>query len=374
MGSRSATTHRFRGRLIVGALCLAASGCGGETTPGPGLPSSVVELQQLRKIEVIHASYPGILYAGDAFQISYETPQGIFVDVYDAGLANKLGTHQLSPDESPDHQMVFDGGFFYMVSSFFLRKYDSELNEIAVVSVIDDLPPEVKEQWSPDGGLDDMLLYAAKGSILVGVPVGSPQKGGPGKGEPGKDEKMDLPDDLLLLQYDEQLNLVATVTLDALGNTPASSMLQKDGVHTVVCADRHWDDSSLIAAHYDSNWSLVDKTTISAVADANEEFPMGFTFANGHYFVSYNHITGDLAMPIMGEPDMRTDIMLKVFDPSWQLVAEALVTDDIPASVKTRGVNSAHLAVAGEKIYVAYEADDGMNHQVFVKEYALISH
>ncbi len=354
------------------------SGCGGEISAGSEPPSLTAELQELRKVEIGHFSYPGIVSADGGLQVSYETPQGIFVDVYDSALTNKKSTHQLSPYESPDHQMVFADGFFYMVSSFFLRKYDLAFNEIDVVSVIDDLPPELKEQWSPDGGLDDMLLYASNGLILVGVPGGTlqkppeqPGKGEPGKGEPGKDDKMDLPDDLFLLQYDEQLELINTINLPALGNTPASSMLLLDGVHTVVCADRHWDDSSLIAARYDKDWSLLEKLTISAVEGANEEFPMGLAFANGHYFVSYNHITGDLAMPVSGEPELRTDIMLKAFDPSWKLVAEALVTNDIPAHVQTRGVNSAHLAIVGDKIYVAYEADEGMNHRVLVKEYVM---
>jgi len=119
---------------------------------------------------------------------------------------------------------------------------------------------------------------------------------------------------------------------------------------------------------YDENWDFIDNKTISTVSNANEEFAMGLLFENGLYFVSYQHITGDLSRPTTEEYVFRADVMLKAFDPNWNLMGQTMVTDDVPAGALAGHVRAPHLAWAGNKIYVAYGADS----KIFVKEYAIV--
>jgi len=69
------------------------------------------------------------------------------------------------------------------------------------------------------------------------------------------------------------------------------------------------------------------------------------------------------------------DITLKAFDLEWNLVGEVKVTDDIPPNK----ANRAHLAFAGNKIYVAYDVleeglpyEEGFVSKIYVKEYDVI--
>ena len=320
----------------------------------------------IRKIEIVDGYYPGIIFTNNQFYFSYEIGDDIYLNTYDESFVATGDEYLLADDESADHQMVFGNGSFYLVGSFNLRKFDFDFNELASFRYFDNLSKMFPEQWTEFGGLDDMLFCYSDGFIYLGFPIGSN-----GKGESGK--KLDVPGDLFIQKYNENLELVSNITLEAVGNLPGSGMMFHNDEFIVVCGDKRWDDSSLIVTRYDSNWYLIDSKTISAVKDANEEFAMGLLYHDGLYFVAYQLITGDLFQPIEGKYFQHIDVMLKVYDVNWSLVGEVKVTDDIPADYDTGHSGRPHLALVGNKIYVAYDSVETGEVEIFVKEYELIS-
>lgn len=313
-----------------------------------------VDLRFVRRIEVGKGGYPNIIFANNHFYVSYQMEEGrVIVKVYDKNFTATGEKYQLTDDEGWDHQMVFGNGYFYLVNPLYLRKFDSDWNEINSVPVTADVPPHLS--------IGDMLLHYADGSLYLGNAVGNAAK------ENGK--KVDIPDDLYIRKYDENLNLENAIVLKDAGNTPGSSMMLQNETFTIVTSDRHWDDSSLMVVRYDANGNFIDNKTISAVSGANEEFPMGLFFENRTYFVSYQHITGYLAQPIVGEPVRRIDVALKVFDSKWNLLDQKMVTDDIPASALRGHMRAPHIGGAGNNIYVSYGIEDL---DIFIKEYEII--
>ena len=228
---------------------------------------------------------------------------------------------------------------------------------------LDDLFSKYPEQWTEFGGLDDMLFYYADGYVYIGVPIG----------EAGKesDKKQDLPGDLLIQKYNENLELVSELMLEDVGNVPGSSMMFEDDVWTIVCGDKRWDDSSLIVVRYNKDGVFIDSKTISAVANANEEFAMGLLHHDGLYFVAYQLITGDLSQPTEGKYVQHVDVMLKVYDENWSFLGEVKVTDDIPADYETGHSGRPHLTIVDDKIYVAYDSSETGDIKIFVKEYEI---
>lgn len=326
---------------------------------------SSFNLNFVRKLEIADGYYPGIIFTNNQFYVSYEVGYNIYLKIYDENFNATGDEYLLADDESADHQMVFGNNSFYLVGSFNLRKFDSELNELKSVRYFDDLFSKYPEQWTEFGGLDDMLFCYADGFIYIGVPIGDTGK--------ESDKKQDLPGDLLIQKYNENLELVSEPMLEDVGNVPGSSMMFEDGIWTIVCADKRWDDSSLIAIRYSEEGVFIDKKIISAVADANEEFAMGLIFENDLYYVGYQHIMGDLFQPTEGEIFQHVDVMLKVFDLNWTLLGEIKVTDDDSSSVDTGHMGRPHLALVGNKIYVAYDSVETGEVEIFVKEYELIS-
>jgi len=322
-----------------------------------------LSLDLVRKIEVADGFYPGIIFTYNQFYVSYEIGQGaIYLKIYDENFNDLDMTYLLADDDmGADHQKVFGNNSFYLVGSNFLYKFDSELNMIKSVRYYDDLNSKYPEQFSEFGVVGDMLFYYADGFVYLGVPIGDTGK------ESGK--KLDLPGDLLIQKYNENLELVNETTLEGVGNVPGSSMMLKDGIWTIVCGDKRWDDSSLIVARYSEAGVFIDKKTISAVADANEEFAMGLIFEDDIYYVGYQHITGDLFQPTEEEIFQHVDVMLKVFDLNWSLLGEILVTNDDSSSVNTGHMGRPHLALVGNKIYVAYDSGEAGGVKIFVKEY-----
>lgn len=322
-----------------------------------------LEFELLRKIEVADGYYPGIIFTNNQFYISYEVGHSIYVKIYDQDFNLIEGPYQLAGEEGPDHQMVFGNNHFYLVNSLYLRQFDYDFNEVKKVAFFDNLPEEVQERWPH--GIDDMLLYYGNDSIYLGIAHGTM----PLEDESGKKE--DIPDGLYMQEYDNNLELKNEFILEDLGNTPASSMLFQDGIYTIVCADKHWDDSSLIIVQYDENWNEINRQVISAAPDANEEFAMGLLFENETYFVSYTHLTGDLAQPVTGEPILRGDVMLKAFDADWNLLGQIMVTEDIPATDLMSQTGTPHIALSENKIYATYDIHEPKNIKVIVKEYEI---
>lgn len=318
----------------------------------------------IRKIEIADGYYPGIIFTNNQFYVSYEVGYDIYLKTYDESFVATGDEYLLADDESADHQMVFGNNSFYLVGSFNLRKFDSDINELKSVRYFDDLFSRYPEQWTEFGGLDDMLFCYSDGFIYLGVPIGSM-----GKDESGK--KLDVPGDLFIQKYNENLDLVSEITLESVGNIPGSGMMFHNDEFIVVCGDKRWDDSSLIVKRYDNNWEFIDSKTISAVADANEEFAMGLIFEDDRYYVGYQHITGDLFQPTEGKIFQHVDVMLKVYDENWSLVGEVKVTDDIPADYDTGHSGRPHLAIVGDKIYVAYDSTETGDTKIFVKEYEI---
>jgi len=316
-------------------------------------PSSI-EFKFLRKIEAADGGFPNIIFANNRFYVSYQVGKGdVIVKVYDENFTFTGEEKKLTDDEgwNWDHQMVFGDGYFYLVNPSYLRKFDSNWTEINSV-LITGLPGVSL------GG--DMLLHYADGSIYHGFGVGNIPPGIEGK-------KPDIPDNLYIQKYDENLEFENDIMLKDVGNIGGSSMMLQNGIFIVVTSDKHWDDSSLIVVRYDEDWNFIDKKTISAIPNAGEVSPMGLLFENGLYFVTHIYITGDLSQPVTGEPVCRCDVMLKVFDQDWNLLNQTIVTEELPADVLAGHARAPHLALAGNKIYVAYGID-----KTFVKEYEII--
>lgn len=366
-----------------------------QSEPADELPEISLELEFVRKIQANTAVYPGIIFADNHFFIHYEKFRKIHVQKFDSDF-NPVGEEiKLSEDEGPDHQMVFGDGFFYLVNSLYLRKFDLEFNEVEKVPYYENLPAEEKEKWP--GGIDDMLLYHGNDSVYIGIAsgkapshldLGIEDEPDWGSGEKPDDyimeekpegdimhsdrteKKPDIPGGILFQKYNSDLELEDGFLIDDLGNTPASSMLFQDNTFTIVCADRHWDDSSIIKVSFDSDWNLIERKVISAIPNVNEEFVMGFASSNGVYFIAYHHITGDLSQPMGGEHIIRNDVILKAFDSDWNLLDEVLVTEDIPDGHENSG-NTPHIALNDNKIYVAYAGFDSDRVGTFVKEYEI---
>lgn len=318
----------------------------------------------IRKIEIADGYYPGIIFTNNQFYVSYEVGYDIYLKTYDVNFVATGDEYLLADDESADHQMVFGNVSFYLVGSFNLRKFDFDFNELASFRYFDNLSEMFPEQWSEFGGLDDMLFCYSDGFIYLGVPIGNMSKD-------ESDKKLDVPGDLFIQKYNENLELVSEITLESVGNLPGSSMMFHNDEFIVVCGDKRWDDSSLIVSRYDTSWDLIGSKTISAVADANEEFAMGLLYHDGLYFVAYQLITGDLSQPTEGKYFQHVDVMLKVYDENWSLVGEVKVTDDIPADYDTGHSGRPHLAIVDDKIFVAYDSTETGNIKIFVKEYEL---
>lgn len=372
-------------KICILILAVFIIGCASEVSELPedtGMTNQQpLKLEFVREINVGEGAYSGIIFDNNNFFVHYKKYDGIYVKKYDPDF-NQVGEElKLIGDEGPDHQMVFGDGFFYLVNAVNLRKFDSNFNEIRSVPYFDNLPNEEKEKWAR--GVDDMLLYYGGGSVYLGIASGkspSPPDGekewtGGEKPEgdlidTGKAEKkQDIPGGIFFQRYDRNLELKSQFLIDDLGNTPASSMLLQDGTYTIVCADRHWDDSSLIAVSYDSNWNFIDRKIISAVPDANEEFVMGLLFKEGIYFVSYHHLIGDLSQPMGGELILRGDVMLKAFDEDWNLLGEVMPSKGMSGGPAA----SPHIALSENMIYVAYTIIDPSSANVVVKGYRLVT-
>lgn len=353
--------------FVVFSGCTQQEGDGGtsDQSADEGDESSFT-LNFVRKIEIADGYYPGIIFTNNHFYVSYEVGYDIYMKTYDESFIATGDEYLLAGDESADHQMVFGDDYFYLVGSYNLRKFDFDFNELASFRYFDNLSKMYPEQWSDFGGLDDMLFCYNDGFVYLGVPIGKT-----GKDESGK--KLDLPGDLLIQKYNENLELVNEITLEDVGNVPGSSMMFEDGIWTIVCADKHWDDSSIIVVRYTEDGVFIDKKTISAVDDANEEFAMGLIFEDDLYYVGYQHITGDLFQPTEGEIFQHVDVMLKVFDLNWSLLGEITITDDDSSDLDTGHMGRPHLALVGNKIYVAYDSVETGEVEIFVKEYELIS-
>jgi hypothetical protein len=355
--------------MTVLLLVVCFSGCINQESDNENSEQTTDELSFtidfIRKIEIAYGYYPGIVFTNNQFYVSYEVGYNKFLKIYDENFIATGDEYMLGDDEGADHQMVFGDDSFYLVGSNNLRKFDSDLNELKSVRYFDNLFSKYPEQWTGFGGLGDMLFCYADGFIYLGVPIGTTDK--------ESEKKQDLPGDLLIQKYNGSLELVNEVMLEDVGNVPGSSMMFENGIWTIVCADKRWYDSSIIAVRYSEDGKFIDKKTISAVDDANEEFAMGLIFENGLYYVGYQHITGDLFMPIEGVIFQHVDVMLKVFDINWSLLAEIKVTDDDSSNVDTGHMGRPHLALVGNKIYVAYDSVETGKVEIFVKEYELIS-
>jgi hypothetical protein len=317
----------------------------------------------MRKIEVANGFYSGIIFANNHFYVSYEKSHHVYVKVYDENFTFTGETHELASGGN-DFRMVFGDNYFYLCFLDYLRKIDSDWNEVDSVYVATGLPSQAS--------LDDFMLYYADGSIYYGVGVGNIPENTTGK-------KLDVPDDLYIREYDQNLELKNEIRLKDVGDVPSSGILLQNGNLTVVTSSKHWDDSDLIIVRYDENWNLIDSKTISVVPNAKEGASAWLLFENGIYFVVYSHITGDLYLPPIVPEGVelnyhyREDVMLKAFDSNWNLMNQTMVSDDIPAS-KFSHARGPYLVLVGDKIYVTYDSDEDNfgSYKVFVKEYDVI--
>lgn len=354
--------------IIVFLVISAFSGCIQQedengTSDQTGDESSFA-LNFVRKIEVADGYFASIVFANDQFYISYESNYHVYVKGYDKNFTATGENYQLISDEGVDHQMVFGNNSFYLANSFNLRKFDSTWNELAVVPFFEGLPAEVRAGWTDEGGIDDMLLRFANDSVYLGIAVGNMSK--------DTEKKLDTPDNLYVQQYNHNLELQRAVMLQNVGHAVGSSITFHNERFIIVCADKKFDDSSLIMMEYDEAGNFLSGKTISTVTDVNEEFAMGFLIENSRYFVGYHYITGDLAQPMEGKHLCHTDVMLKVFDINWTLLDEQKVTDDISIDILTNVAGRPHLAVRDDTLYVAYDSDEADSIKVFVKIYEFV--
>ncbi len=312
--------------------------------------TTTLQLQLTRKLEVSGA-YPNINFANDIFYISYENFGSVYVKTYDQNFNLTGEAQQLTSNEANDHQFVYGNNNFYLANSFYLRKYNSDLTELASVAVYANLPSDITGSMTDEEGLDDVLFDYINDSLYLGIPVtpSGKQNGGDASYAGG----------LYLQKYNQDLGLVTSITLESLGNTAATSMIKQNGNYLVVFSDdSNQEEASLAIAQYDANWNLTTLSTVSADSNITEQFPMGFLSHDDNYYISYNYISGE----------ERTDIMLKVFDSNWNQIAEHLATADIPPSGGDPAANTAHLTVANDKVYLAYECNEEDTHKIIVKE------
>ena len=344
--------------LLASLLILLIPGCGQLASE-----NQTVAFEQVRKMEIASGVYPNIISANSYFYIIYETEsQQILVRKYDTNLSQVGSVLQLISSEGTDHQTLFIANHFYLVNSYFIRKFAANWLPVATREYYAGLPSSLRPATQTDGS-DDMLFGYANESLYLGLPLGETSTA---------EIKEDRPDNLYLQKYNQDLLLISEFTLEAVGNAPATSLLYKNGQYYLVCGDRHWDDSSLIVKTYDGSWNLSSTTTISAVSGANEEFPMGFIENNGVYYIAYNHITGDLRQPSRGSKvNRRTDIMLKAFAANWDKIGEVMVTGDVSAENTVFSANAAHLAIIDSKIYIVYDSDEDGTKKIYLKEFNL---
>jgi len=321
------------------------------------------ELKFLKKIEIGDGYFPGIIFDGSSFYIFYERNSYIYVKEYDEGFELKGQETSLTNTSGANFQVVYDGTHFYIVDALLLRKFDTNWKEIKNISYYNLLSKDIAEQW--EHGVDDMLLYQNRGDVFIGIA----SNGEKVNKEDDKDaKKVDIPDSLYVQKFNSDLIQTDDFLLKDIGNVPGSSILIQDGNLIVVSSNKHWNDSSLISLQYDEDLNLIERKVISEVENANEEFPMGLLFTDNMYFVGYHHVTGNLSIPMGGDYLIKTDVILKVFDKDWNMISEALVTDEGTFESEHNNAGRPHLVYVNDKIYIAYDVD----HNIYVKEYELV--
>ena len=309
--------------------------------------SSTVEFELDREIEIGSGIFSGIIFANNRFYVSFGSNQQVFVKEYDATFADTGKQYKLTGDDIrvADHQMVFADNYFYLVHSIppanalYLKKFDTGWNEVKSVPVV--------EGASDGESTNDMFLYYADDILYVGSVVHTP------KGQ------------IRIRKYDQDLKFKKEFDLTNVRLESGSSLIFRDEVFTIASSDKFWNDSSLVIARYNENWEFLESKTISAVSEANERFPMGLLFEDDLYFVAYTHQTGEISAPPPGQmPEDYGDLILKVFDSSWNLLGQVKITDDLPPN----SANRVHLAWANGRIYAAYDTSD---HEILVNEYVI---
>jgi len=323
---------------------------------------STVDFQFVRKIEVSYGGYPPLIFTNNHFYVSYESDEYTHVRVYDENFTPTGEEHQLTDEKGGDHQIVFADNYFYLVyigsdNYLHLKKFDSDFNEIKKVAVNEHSPDMEQE------GAWDMLFYYANGSLYIGTPVETP----PTEGEIANCG-------LHMRIFDTNLEFQDDFYLSDMGSGFGLRMMLRDGIFMIV-SSRNFEDAlgSLIILRYDKDWNFIDEKRISFPETgefSNEHYPRGFLFENGRYFISYTDPTKKGT-----EVADLGDITLKAFDSEWNLLGQTKVTNDI---LPDKG-NRAHLALVGNKIYVAYDVlEEGMPYaegyvsKVYVKEYDVI--
>lgn len=326
-----------------------------------GIKQQEVNFHQLREIDLGEGTFANIIFDDKKFYVSHQLKdQGLFVNVYDQDF-NFLEKYQLSNKEGADHQFVFNNGYFYLATPLNLIKFDTDFQKIKSVDYFNQLPHELQDKWPH--GIDDMLLAAGANSLYLGIASGNVSK-------EDKNQKKDTADDLYLQKYNLDLELQKDFLLKDLGNTPGSSLIENNEGFTIITSDKHWNDSSLIAVSFNQNGNLLNKKTISADSNVNEEFAMGSLYQNGVYYVVYEYISGDLSQPTAGEPIRRFDVALKSFDQNWNLINQTIVTENLSDDDLREHLRAPHLAFANNKLYVAYSIVSG-SPRIWVKEYKM---
>jgi len=342
-----------------------SDGKSGETN---GENSLSVDFQFVRKIEIHDGGYPPLIFTDNHFYVSYESDEYTHVRVYDENFTTIEEEYQLTDEKGGDHQMVFANNYFYLVyigsdNYLHMKKFDSDLNEIKKVAVNEHAPDMIQETAC------DFLFQYVDGFLYIGTGVG-------GDEAVPFEEVEEFPlsgSGLHMRKFNTNLEFINEFFLESLGCAIGSSMMLRDGTFIIATAKTFEDGGSIVISQYDENWNFINEKRISfpeAGEFSNEHYPRGFLFENGCYFISYTDPTKKGT-----EVADLGDITLKVFDSEWNLLGQIKVTDDI---LSDKG-NRAHLALVGNKIYVAYDVlEGGMPYaegyisRVYVKEYDVI--
>lgn len=315
------------------------------------------------KLHLSSAWYPHLILVDDKFYLSTEFNDSISVREYDRNFS-LLQTFELTHNEGTDHRLVYGDGYFYLVSSFYIRKYDPDFNELKRVPLLDGFPEYSKPDIDERQDLDDPLAHYAEHTLFVGKGYSEVAKVINKNGK-----KPNQAENFYICEYDEELNLTRGVNLPKVGFMAMNLIVQPDRKY-LVNSDKRWEDTSLQALEYDQDWNLLSTKIISAVSNANEEFATGLAYDSTHFYVSYQQITGDIGQPEPGRDSMNSAVMLKVYDHSWNEIAKVDVSQTA-TSEETGHSGRPSIAVTSDGIYVAYDRTTNTGPDTFVKYYQI---
>jgi hypothetical protein len=321
------------------------------------------QLKFLREIVVARGFWPNIIFANDRLYISHENKGSVSVNVYDQGLTLQK-TYKLTSGEFADHRFVHGNNHFYLVTPSYIRKYDMEFKELKKIPQTRDIPMYAMLD-TKGGGFGDQLFHFADNTLFLGKRYSPDAEEGDKKSKDKK--KYSGPDNLYIVEYDENLELKKGVNLKEVGHMAMNLIFKDDNLY-VINADKKFNDSSLVAARYDRNWRFIDKKTISSEEKANEEFASGAVYKDGYFYISYMRIKGTISMPMPGNDFMHVDSVLKIFDPGWGMVNEKDISE-IPAHIETGYNGRPGIVVLDDKVYVVYDLAGKGEPKVILKEY-----